>query len=257
MPTGRLMNLKSICLLGSFWFLGDSYFLYKLAKGVYKHAFARGISYRLPKYPVPGVIIEGFAHSGNAFFRGNIPRHFDSDTNSFHRTWAVKRALEHGLPTVVVIRDPLEVAKSWHYRSIGAGDGILPIWVVLCCWISYHRNLWKFHERLMIVTLDDLRDRYPDVRRRVLSYASVPMNMTPDLSYQNSFDGERFPVQLSLWADFLLRWARSIYRRYEWSNQFRTLGRATPRDRDLPFEYQEGNVVSRSDVPRGIQRLAD
>ena len=221
------MNVKSICLLGSYWFLGDSYFLYKLAKKVYTGAFGRGYPVRAPIYPNPGIIIEGFPHSGNNFFRTNIMSDFDSKTCSFHRTWAVKRALAHGMPTAVVIRDPLEVAKSWHYRSISSQDGVLPIWVVICCWMKYHNNLWKFRDRVLLVTLKDLNDRFPDIRRKVLQLASVPMNIIPDFSSANRFTGQRFPIRLNSWDNFFLRRAQSIYGRYERLSQ---LAEATPMD---------------------------
>ncbi|MDB5437810.1 MAG: hypothetical protein JWM33_237 [Caulobacteraceae bacterium] len=99
--------------------------------------------------------IEGFPRSGNSFSltcaleipgleAGQVADHTHSSAN-------VRRAVARGLPTFVVIRDPLEASLSLsvmgHITSIDDG---------LEAWLGFHRRIQPVMDRVVIVPLEVL-----------------------------------------------------------------------------------------------------
>lgn len=200
--------------LSSYILLGRSYQAYRIAKKVYWALFKRGIPHRLPSYHKISVIVEGFAHSGNSFIRTNILPGYQTRTSSFHRSWAVKRALKNKVPTIVLIRDPLEVAKSLHYRSMTDCRGPIPISIALGCWIGYHIGIWGLRRHVLIITFPDIVSDYDKTRFSIESFAPIKMNVMPDYAGMNRHAGDRPPLRLGRLDSVLLRYAHRIYHAY-------------------------------------------
>ncbi len=209
-----MRSIHHMFRLASYIFLGRTHTVYHSAKMVYRFAFKRGNLYRLPNYSSTAVMVEGFVHSGNSFVRGNIHPGFLSDTPGFHRSWAVRRALQNNVPTILLIRAPLEVALSIHYRSLRHSDGPVPLAIALACWLAYYRSVWKFRHQVLLVSLDELIGNYSVTSKRIEQFASITMNAIPDDAYKGSYDGERPPIEMSKLNDFLLRRCQAMYARY-------------------------------------------
>lgn len=204
-------NFLRVC---SFWFLGDSFRLYQAAKVFYHNASGYGIVLSYPDYDASKIVIEGFEHSGNCFFCTNLEPSLQASLVSHrHRPWTIKHAVRAQVPTILLVRDPLEVAHSWYWRSLSDGRGALPLWVGLACWMGYYYHAWKYHEKILIVSFTELIRDYESIARK-LRQANIVMNDTPFYGAVNTFTGARPEITLSSFEAWLLRRAMQLYQRY-------------------------------------------
>ena len=99
------------------------------------------------------ICIEGFPRSGNTYFVSAFMM-WNKTTQVAHHSHlagSVKNALERGVPTVLLIRDPAECVAS-----VLAWDGLLTVTMALASYVHFHRQLWKHKERCLVLCFEDV-----------------------------------------------------------------------------------------------------
>ena len=197
-PTFRLASLM----------FGRSYAFYRVGNWVYRLLGGRKPVTPPLDYSQVSLVAEGYTHSGNSFLRANIEPGIAVATH-VHHAWSFGPAVAGGIPTILLIRDPLEVAKSWHYRS-----GV-PLWFELAGWIFYYRDVWRYRDNYTVVPFEMLVDNFYHVRS-VIEKLAPNCRLKPQTDYGslNRFEGTRHDIKLSAFDNWLLRRARALHCRY-------------------------------------------
>jgi UPF0716 family protein affecting phage T7 exclusion len=211
--------LRNFVYVLSHLILPDCYTLYRLAKFLLVRFRMGTTEWKRPSSLAGKLLaIEACAHSGSTFLLGNIRLDIqDSVVTHFHRQWSLRRCLCHGVPTILLIRDPLDVCLSKHSRSV-ARDGYgmtISMAAALAAWLAYYRYAWRVRDRLCIITFSELVDDFASARQRIEAWSEVRLVATPSLDYQNEFTGERRDVRLSFLSRTLLRAAQALYNKFD------------------------------------------
>ena len=105
------------------------------------------------------VCIDGFPRSGNTYFVSAFQSWNQGLTISHHTHLAgsIKYALKRDTPTAVLIRKPEDVLAS-----VLVWDGLLSTSVALLSYIHFYRTLWKYREKFIVLTFDDVTQA-PDI----------------------------------------------------------------------------------------------
>lgn len=198
--------------------LADRHWTYLVARYV-----LRRLGIGALKWPQPSrlegklLAIEAFEHSGNSFLRNNIdPGLLDRVVSHTHLKWSLRRCVSHGVPTLLIVRDPMEACLSKHFRSTARhGYGFtLSLLSVLLVWLAYYRCAWRYREHLHIIMFPELVGDYASVRQRVEACSEVRMRETPIYEGRNEFVGERPSLRLCIASRLLMKLARVQYLRF-------------------------------------------
>ncbi len=120
--------------------------------------------------PTTDLVIDGFPGSGNSFVSNSIrdavvaPCAIESH---FHYTAQLKRALRLGIPTLVIVREPVAACNSLKSKQPRLDDRL-----ILARWIHYHAYVLRrlttlevFFFEDVVADLEHLRERSPAVAR--------------------------------------------------------------------------------------------
>ena len=126
------------------------------------------------------LVVEGFPRSGNTFTvfaLEDASGHELNIASHVHQPSQVKLALARGIPTVLVIRDPLAALASYlvYDQRFSASE-------VIKEYCSYHRELVPYVERLLICGFDEVTSQMPSVVDRINQRYSLeisPFNDEP------------------------------------------------------------------------------
>ncbi len=203
----------------SYVVLPDRYVPYRIARSLLSSLGIGARNWR----PPPGLgdkvlAIEACAHSGSSFLVDNIhPDVRDRVVSHFHRQWSLSRCLRHGVPTVLLVRNPLEACLSKHWRSVARQDYAMTISMItaLVVWIAYYRHAWRDRDRLCVIMFPELARDFASVRRRVEAWSGVRLVDTPSHADRNEFLGERPQLRLCFLSRVLLKAARTRYRKFD------------------------------------------
>jgi len=208
-----MLSLHNCLKLCSYLVLSESYYFYRFARRA--HYLLTGNKYArpLPDFRQMRAVVEGFSHSGNSFARSNIGVDAPVVTH-FHRMWAVRRGIDFNLPTILLIRRPLEVAQSWYFRTSRNGPAQVPIWVTLMCWIAFYEKAWRYRDSILVLPFSELTGDYERVRRRLWEFAALDVARIPRVDWINQYEGPCSPITLSGAEKELLARAEELYARY-------------------------------------------
>ena len=104
--------------------------------------------------------IEGFQRSGNSFFV-ILFKNRNRTLKIAHHTHAaaqILRAIEYNIPTLVLIREPVEVIAS-----LLAWDSSLLVGVALKAYISFYRKLLPYVDNFLVIGFEDVTTKPIDV----------------------------------------------------------------------------------------------
>jgi hypothetical protein len=208
-----MLSLRNCLKLLSYLVLSESYYFYRFARRA--HYFLTGNKHPrpLPDFRQMRAVVEGFSHSGNSFVRSNIGVDAPIVTH-FHRLWAVRRGIALNLPTILLIRRPLEVAESWYFRTSRDGSAQVPIWVTLMCWIAFYERAWRYRDSILVLSFSELTGDYERMRRRLWEFAALDVARIPRVDWMNQYEGPCPPIALSKIEKELLARADELYARY-------------------------------------------
>jgi len=161
--------------------------------------------------------IEGYTHSGSTFLCSNVhPDLRERVISRIHVQWSLRRCVRRGIPTILLVRNPMQACASKHFRSAARnGYGItISMFSALAIWIIYYRSAWRYRDRINIVMFPELVSDYHTVRRRIEACSGVRMLEIPTFDDRNEFVGERPPLRLSLISRVLAKIALKQYRQF-------------------------------------------
>jgi hypothetical protein len=103
--------------------------------------------------PDTELVLEGFARSGNTFAVDAFELAQGRPVKMVHHTHApaqVIAAVDRGVPTVVIVRDPMQVVLShMAFRNISAEPP-------LRAWIRYHKRIVPYRGRIVVATFEEV-----------------------------------------------------------------------------------------------------
>jgi hypothetical protein len=108
--------------------------------------------------PDTELVIEGFGRSASSYAVAALELAQDRPIRSAHHTHAaaqVVRAARLGLPTLVLVKKPDEVAVSHMLRHPGLGAA-----TVYTAWIRFHRAVQTVADHVIVITVDELDQDY-------------------------------------------------------------------------------------------------
>jgi hypothetical protein len=111
--------------------------------------------------PDTELVIEGFGRSASSYAVAALELAQDGELRSAHHTHAgaqVVRAARLGLPTLVIVKKPDEVAVSHMLRHPG-----LDAATVYNAWIRFHRTVQGVADDILAITVDELDRDYTGV----------------------------------------------------------------------------------------------
>lgn len=111
------------------------------------------------------LVVEGFPRSGNTFTvfaLEDASAHELTIASHVHQPSQVKLALARGIPTILVIRDPVSALASYLVY-----DQRFTASMVLGEYCRYHRELVPYAERLLICRFDEVTSDMPSVIDRI------------------------------------------------------------------------------------------
>ena len=98
------------------------------------------------------ICLEGFQRSGNTFFVALL-QHWNPSCRIAHHTHLAStplHALKLGVPTVILLRDPVDVSAS-----IMSWDSRLQAGVVLTAYTLFYKMLWRKRNEVFIIRFSD------------------------------------------------------------------------------------------------------
>lgn len=114
--------------------------------------------------PDTELVLEGFARSGNTFAVDAFELAQGRAVKMVHHTHApaqVLAAADRGIPTLVIVRDPMQVVLShMAFRDISAGPP-------LRAWIRYHERILTHAHGIAVATFDEVTTDFGAVIQRV------------------------------------------------------------------------------------------
>jgi hypothetical protein len=115
--------------------------------------------------PDTELVIEGFGRSASSYAVAALELAQARDVKSAHHTHAaaqVVRAARLGLPTLLIVKKPDEVAVSHMLRHPG-----LDAATVYRAWIRFHRTAQGVADRILVTTVDELDRDYTGIIERL------------------------------------------------------------------------------------------
>jgi hypothetical protein len=131
--------------------------------------------------PDTELVIEGFGRSASSYAVTRLELAQPRPVKSAHHTHAgaqVVKAARLGLPTLVIVKRPDEVALSHMVRHPG-----LPAATVLRSWLRFHTAVAGVRDRVLVISVDELNGDYENAVRRLnarFGTAFVPPPQTPE-----------------------------------------------------------------------------
>ncbi|WP_269715408.1 hypothetical protein [Caulobacter sp. NIBR2454] len=207
----------SAVVCASYWLLADNYRAYRLVRRTGNKLFHRNEEVQEePALAADAVVIEGFRHSGNSFLVGNVaPSDIHRVHSHSHRAFALREAVESSVPTVVMIRDPLEAALSLRHRSHSADVmawGVrFTAFTALVCWLGYYRSVWKLRRGITFVQMEDMAVDCRAVFAKVSAATGLSFKEETSYATRHRFDGARPEQNLSWASRLVLAQARRLH----------------------------------------------
>lgn len=130
---------------------------------VYLRLTPLGTSRQLTEFT--DLVVEGFPRSGNTFTvfaLEDASGHELTIASHVHQPSQVKHTLARGIPTVLVIRDPVSALASYLVY-----DQRFSASTVIGEYCSYHRELVPYADRLLICEFDEVTSHMPSVIDRI------------------------------------------------------------------------------------------
>jgi hypothetical protein len=130
--------------------------------------------------PATDLVIEGFPRSGNTFTTFGVEQASGYEltiASHVHQPCQVKLALSRGLPTVLVVRDPVAALASYLVY-----DRRFSISTVIGEYCSYHRELVPYAERVLVCEFDEVTAHLSSVVNRInhrYSFKISPFDESP------------------------------------------------------------------------------
>jgi hypothetical protein len=150
---------------------------HRLRSRLARHTAYVGWLWLLPRWQQAAVrydtelVIEGFPRSGNTFaelaFRSAQP----GPVRLAHHTHApgqVLWAVAHGIPTLLLIRKPIDAVVSYVLR-----DPYVPPQRALADWIDFYRTLQSIRLRLTLATFEQVTSDFAQVVARLNAFYNV------------------------------------------------------------------------------------
>jgi hypothetical protein len=126
------------------------------------------------------LVVEGFPRSGNTFTTFAIEQasgHELTIASHVHQPCQIKVALARGVPTVLVVRDPVSALASYLVY-----DRRFSVPSVIGEYCSYHRELVPYAERLLVCEFDEITTHMGSVIERInrrYSFQISPFDESP------------------------------------------------------------------------------
>jgi hypothetical protein len=127
------------------------------------------------------LIVEGFPRSGNTFTvfaLQNAAQNQLQLSSHVHHPSQVKLAVERGIPTVLVVREPIAVLASYlTYGQHGRPADVFKEYY------SYHQELVPYADRVLIVDFDEISSDMPAIVDRINQRFSLqipPFEQSPE-----------------------------------------------------------------------------
>ncbi|MCS3708344.1 hypothetical protein GGP62_003366 [Salinibacter ruber] len=129
------------------------------------------------------ICIEGFPRSANSFAVGAFRRAQDDPVNIAHHNHVpapVLRAARWGLPTVVLIRHPVDaVISNTALQLQNEARGGTPVWIPggdtqLESWITYYEQVWPHRDHVVIGPFEAVVEDYGAVIESMFGESSDP-----------------------------------------------------------------------------------
>jgi len=111
------------------------------------------------------IVIEGFGRSASSYAVVCLELAQDRPVRSAHHTHAsaqVVRAARLGLPTIVIVKKPDDVAISHMVRHPG-----LSARTILDAWIRFHRGVAEVADDVIVISVEELDREYGDAIERL------------------------------------------------------------------------------------------
>lgn len=111
------------------------------------------------------IVVEGFPRSGNTFTTFALEQaagHELTIASHVHQPCQIKLALSRGLPTVMVVRDPVSALASYLVY-----DRRFSIPTVIGEYCAYHRELVPYAERTLVCEFDEVTSHMSSVVSRI------------------------------------------------------------------------------------------
>lgn len=162
--------------------------------------------------PETDLVVDGFPGSANSFVSNVIRSAIDRPArieSHFHYTVQLRRARHFGVPTIVVVRAPMDACSSQKSKVPEAWD-----WLIVLRWLHFYRYVDRRRDDFFIVPFGVVIRDVDVLRRQVPAVAAlVARPLEPDQSLRRK-SARRIPIQ----ADRgLVRWitgrAESLHRR--------------------------------------------
>jgi hypothetical protein len=207
----------SVTVCASYWMFPDNYRAYRLVRRAGNTLFRRQEDIQAdPALPRDAVVIEGFRHSGNSFLVGNVAaQDVDRVRSHSHRAFALREAVDNSIPTVVMIRDPLDAALSLRHRSHSAhvmAWGVkFSAFTALVCWLGYYRSAWKLRRGITFVHMEDMARDNRATFEQVSAATGLAFKNETSFATRHRFDGARPDQKLSWATRLVLAQARRLH----------------------------------------------
>jgi hypothetical protein len=111
--------IRNFTYVSNYLVVADRYWVHRAAEFMLKTLGIGALNWtRAPRLEGKLLSIEAGAHSGSTFLRSNIhPELRDKVVSHIHLQWSLRRCVRYGVPTVLLIRNPIEACVSKHFRS--------------------------------------------------------------------------------------------------------------------------------------------
>lgn len=127
--------------------------------------------------PETDLIVEGFPRSGNSFFEASLNLCETGDqlrvAHHVHAPTHVRYGVKNHIPTVVLIRDPIDAVAS--LLNMEPETHTSPAWQELHLrqYIRYYRVVEQLLDRLILIPFDLIRSDFGEVVRRINERADL------------------------------------------------------------------------------------
>ena len=158
------------------------------------------------------LVIDGFPGSGNSYVSNSIRDVVDCRPyiqSHFHHTVQLKRSIYFKVPTVVLVRNPLDACNSFKSKQPELFD-----WLIVFRWLVYHLFVLKNSIHLNIFLFDEYVRDIDIIRREINELHSLAKgNLIENKNYRRAtlnrikIQEKTFPTKL------LLVMAESIFLR--------------------------------------------
>lgn len=121
--------------------------------------------------PETDLVIEGFPGSANSFVSNSVRTAIDRSVrieSHFHYTVQLRRARAKGVPTVVMVRRPVDACDSLKTKNPRTWD-----WLIVLRWLLYYRYVERYRDQLTVIDFDRAIADVDFVRRSCPAVAAL------------------------------------------------------------------------------------